>query len=211
MRTLIVGIAGGSGSGKTTLARVVAEEVGDCHALLLSLDNYYRDLSPLAPEKRETVNFDNPDAIDWPLFRRHLRALREATSIEMPIYRFSDHTRVSSTPIEPREVIIIEGIFALVDLTVCELMDVRLFVDTPADIRLARRITRDVEERERTVASVLRQWHDYVRPAYEAFIGPSARHAHLIIPEDPEGGMRDTAGKVVHSVIRDFLAARESA
>ena len=209
MKKLLLGIAGGSGSGKTSLAKAIAEEIGGERALLVSVDSYYKDLSALPAEARSRVNFDNPDAIDWPLLRRHIKSLLANRKVKMPVYSFAEHVRSGHTTVEPRDVIIIEGIFALIDDRLCDLMGMRIFVETPSDIRLARRIERDVADRGRTLQSVLDQWHRAVRPAHEAFIGPSARRAHIIIPEDPEGGMREIAATFLQSTIKEFYTGRK--
>jgi len=209
MKTLLFGIAGGSGSGKTSLAYSIAEQLGREKVLVISVDSYYRDLHHLTPEERDRVNFDNPNAIDWPLLRRHVRALLARRAVPMPNYSFADHLRSGATTVHPKDVIIIEGIFALLDDELCRMMTMRIYVETPADVRLARRMARDIAERQRDAQSILDQWSQFVRPAHETFIGPSARKAHVIIPEDPEGGMREIAGHLIQSTIRDFYASQK--
>lgn len=204
MKKFLIGIAGGSGSGKTTLAEMITEEIGKDRVLLLSMDRYYKDLSKLKPAERKKVNFDAPESIDWALFKKQINQLLKNKKVKAPIYSFTKHIRTGYEIIRPKEVIIIEGIFALYDEEICNLMKVRLFVETPPDIRLIRRIQRDVIERGRDVKSIIKQWNQFVRPAHEVFIEPSAKRAHIIIPEDPEGKMRESAIKIIKSTIKEF-------
>jgi len=205
MKTLLIGIAGGSGSGKTTLAEKIASELSSDKVLLISLDHYYKDLSYLNFEERKKVNFDNPDSIDWELFREHINLLLQNKEIQMPRYSFADHTRAGVEIVTPRNVIIIEGIFALCDDQISGLMDVAIFVETDSDIRLIRRIKRDVIERSRNLESIINQWETQVAPSYNLFIAPTARKAHIIVPEDPSGSLRTTVVKIIVSMISDFL------
>lgn len=175
----IVGIAGGSGSGKSTLARaVVAHEP---RAAVLEIDSYYRDLSHLSLDQRHAVNFDHPDAIDWELLESHLEALRSGRSIERPVYDFSTHTRLSApSPFGGNRFIVLEGILALYPETLRRLYSLAIFVEAPRDLRVTRRVHRDVQDRGRTAASVLRQVADTVEPMYAEFVEPSRRHADFI-------------------------------
>jgi len=205
MTKLLIGIAGGSGSGKTTLAKMIAKEFSDNKILLMSLDHYYKDLDHLNFDERKKINFDNPDSIDWELFRKHINMLLENKEIEMPKYSFSNHTREGYEIVKPRDVIIIEGIFALCDDTVSNLMNLRIFVETDADIRLIRRIKRDVLERARDLESIITQWETQVAPSYNLFLVQTAKKAHIIVPEDPDGSLRSTAIKIITCAINDYL------
>lgn len=188
----LITIAGGSGSGKTTIAEEIEKQYKD-HVLLISIDHYYKDLSHLKIEERTKNNFDHPDSIDWELLRKQFKSLLNKEPIKMPKYSFKIHTREGHILIEPKEIIILEGIFALCDDEVNKLANLRIFVDTEPDIRFIRRLKRDLEERGRTDKSVIKQWIETVKPMNDLFIEPSKRKAHIIIPEDPEGDMRGTA------------------
>ena len=206
---MLIGIAGGSGSGKTTLANMIVKEIGKDKVLILSLDRYYKDLSKMKPKEREKVNFDHPNAIDWPLFKRHVKQLLKGESIKAPIYSFAEHVRTGYKTLKSKDVIIVEGIFALYDREICNLMKVRIFIETPADIRLIRRLQRDVIERKRNIKSIIDQWVKYVRPGHEIFVEPTSKVAHVIIPEDPEGGMRKVAVKLIKSLVKEFVRKKK--
>ena len=179
-----VGVAGGTGSGKTTLVEALIERVGAARVALLAHDAYYRDLSYLPLEERRQVNFDHPDSLETELLVAHLQRLRAGESIAMPQYNFVTHTRRRQrVMVEPRPVVLVEGILIFVDPMLRELFDIELYVDTDADVRFIRRLRRDVEERGRTVQSVIEQYLTTVRPMHLEFVEPSKRHAHLIIPE----------------------------
>jgi uridine kinase len=179
---MLIGIAGGSGAGKTTIAQQVTEDVEDVR--VLPLDNYYRDRSTLTPEERARINYDHPDAFDWELVRDHLDALESGDSIEMPQYDFDSHCRTDETVhVAPGSVVVIEGILALYDDEVRERLDLRLYVETDADVRVLRRIQRDVEERGRDLSGVIDQYLSTVKPMHEQFVRPTKRDAHLVIPE----------------------------
>lgn len=179
---MLIGIAGGSGAGKTTIAQQVTEDVEDVR--VLPLDNYYRDRSALPPEERARINYDHPDAFDWDLVREHLDALESGDPIEMPQYDFEDHRRTDETVhVSPGSVIVIEGILALYDDGVRDRLDLRLYVETDADVRVLRRIQRDVEERGRDLSGVIDQYLSTVKPMHEQFVRPTKRDAHLVIPE----------------------------
>lgn len=175
----IIGIAGGSGSGKSTLARaVVAHEP---QAAVLEIDSYYRDLSHLSLDERHAVNFDHPDAIDWELLEAHLDALRSGRSIERPVYDFATHTRMSvPSPFGAKRVVVLEGILALHPVALRDLYSLSVFVEAPRDLRVTRRVHRDVQERGRTEASVLHQVAATVEPMYAEFVEPSRTHADFI-------------------------------
>ena len=205
---LIIGIAGGTGSGKTTIARRIAEEIGPA-VVVLDHDAYYRDQSNRTAEERAATNYDHPDALDNALFAEHIGALRARRAIEKPVYDFEAHLRTDQTVrVEPREVIIVEGILTLAVEKLRNLMDVKIFVDTDADIRLMRRVRRDMEQRGRTFASVREQYYKTVRPMHLAFVEPSKRYANLIVPE---GGENRIAVDFVVGHLRHFLNKNEEA
>jgi uridine kinase len=181
---LLLGIAGGTGSGKTTLAEAIARSLPEGRAALIQHDWYYFDRSHLAPDERARINFDEPSALDNARFAADLRALKESRAVECPRYDFSTHTRVPTTVrVEPHPIVIVEGILLYAVAEVRDVFDLRLFVETDDDIRLLRRIRRDMEERGRDLASIDAQYRNTVRPMHELFVAPSRRHAHLIVPE----------------------------
>lgn len=181
---MIIGICGGTGSGKTTVARRILENVNQEFVACLQHDSYYRNLGDMPLELRHQINFDHPDALDNDLFVNHLKALKAGEAIEMPVYDFSTHSRRPDTVrIEPKPILLIEGILIFVEASLRELMDIKIFVDTADDLRFIRRLRRDVEERGRSVDSVIRQYLDTVRPMHEQFVEPSKRFADVIIPE----------------------------
>jgi len=188
-RGILVGIAGGSASGKTLVARRILEALAEAGAaptgvVLVKQDSYYRDLSGMGEVERARQNFDHPDAFDIPLLRSHLETLLEGGWVDEPVYDFTHHCRLAETQrIGGGSVVVLEGILILFEPRLRELMDIKVFVDTEADVRLIRRLRRDVEERGRTVASVLRQYERSVRPMHLQFVEPSKRHADVIIPE----------------------------
>lgn len=181
--SFVIGIAGGTGAGKTTVARLVTENVGEA-VTRIPLDNYYEDLSHLELAEREAVNYDHPSAFEWDLLRDHLRKLSEGQSVEMPQYDFEQHNRTDEPEtVTPTDVIVLEGILALYDEAINEMLDLRLYVETDADVRILRRIRRDVIERGRELDSVIDQYLSTVKPMHEQFIEPTKKHADLIIPE----------------------------
>jgi len=181
--SFVIGIAGGTGAGKTTVARLVTENVGDS-VTRIPIDNYYEDLSHLDLEERETVNYDHPSAFEWSLLREQLETLLEGQAVEMPQYDFEIHNRTDGrVTVEPTDVIVLEGILALYDETINDMLDLRLYVETDADVRILRRIERDVIDRGRDLEGVMEQYLTTVKPMHEQFIEPTKRHADLIIPE----------------------------
>ncbi|MFO7262302.1 MAG: uridine kinase [bacterium] len=197
---LVVGIAGGSGSGKTTVVAEIVRAIGADRVTVLHQDSYYRDNSHLPPEERARLNYDHPDAFDTPLLVRHLEALRRGEAVECPVYDFTTHSRRPETEHKPaRAVIVVEGILILYEPELRRLMDIRIFVDADADVRLIRRLQRDVAERGRTVESVIRQYVATVRPMHLEFVQPSMRYADVIIPE---GGYNRVAVEMVVARIK---------
>jgi len=203
VRPVIIGVAGGTGSGKTTVAMRILERVGTEHIAYIPHDAYYRDLSHLPSAQRSQVNFDHPDSLETELLVEHLRRLRTGKPVEIPVYDFTTHTRTSETRrVEPAPVILVEGILVFAEPALRELFDVKLYVDTDADIRLIRRLQRDVQERGRTFESVIRQYLATVRPMHLEFVEPSKRYADVIIPE---GGFNEVAIEMVAARIRGLL------
>ena len=181
--SFVIGIAGGTGAGKTTVSRLVTRDLGDS-VTRIPLDNYYEDLSHLDFEERQEVNYDHPSAFEWELLREHLEVLLEGQSIEMPQYDFEIHNRKEErVDVEPTDVIVLEGILALYDEEINDMMDLRLFVETDADVRILRRIRRDVIDRGRDLEGVIDQYLSTVKPMHEQFIEPTKKDADIIIPE----------------------------
>ncbi len=195
---IIIGIAGGSGSGKTTLARNIASHFGD-RISVLRHDDYYKDQSDIPMSERQKTNYDHPDAFDTELLVKHLDALRSGKSIECPIYDYSRHNRSRETRlIETRPVILVEGILILSCPDVVDRLDMKIYVDTDADVRIIRRIRRDTKKRGRSLDSVISQYLETVKPMHEAFVEPSKRHADIIIPE---GGKNPVAyGMIINRI-----------
>jgi uridine kinase len=200
---LVIGIAGGTGSGKSTVASVILSRVGKDRIAFLLHDAYYRDRSHIPFPERAEANFDHPDELETPLLVRHIGELKAGRTVEMPVYDFVTYSRTGQTVrVEPRPVIIVEGIliFAEPELRAC--FDVRLFVDADADVRFIRRLERDIAERGRTVESVIHQYQATVRPMHLEFVEPSKRWADVIIPE---GGLNTVAMDMVVARVRSLL------
>ena len=205
---LVIGIAGGSGSGKTTVAQEILQRVGPDRIAYIQHDSYYKDLTGLPPTQRAEVNFDHPNSLETELLIAHVEQLKRSQAIEVPIYDFSTHSRTERTfKVNPRGVIIVEGILIFADATLRELFDVKLFVDTDADIRLIRRMQRDITERGRTAESVIKQYQVTVRPMHLEFVEPSKRYADVIIPE---GGFNTAALDMVVARIESLLREHQS-
>ena len=180
---VIIGIAGGSGSGKSTLASEIIQSLGSDNVLVIQHDSYYRDRSHIPPAERENINYDHPDAIETSLLVSHLKELRKGRPVEIPIYDFITHTRKSAANTTyPKKFVFVEGIFILVDEALRQLMDIKVYVDTDDDIRLIRRLQRDIIERGRTLKSVINQYKSTVKPMHKAFVEPSKRYADIIVP-----------------------------
>lgn len=183
-RPVTIGVAGGSGSGKTTVARAILARIGSERIVHLQQDTYYREFDDLSLDERRKINFDHPDALETELFVAHLRQLQTGEAIETPEYNFTTYARTGVTRrLEPRPVILVEGILILAEKSVRDLLDIKVFVDTDSDLRFIRRLTRDTTKRGRTTESVIQQYLNTVRPMHLEFVEPSKRYADIIIPE----------------------------
>lgn len=200
---LVIGIAGGSGSGKTTVAQEILQRVGPDRIAFLQHDSYYKDLSGLPPAQRIQVNFDHPNSLETDLLIQHIASLRDGKPVEVPIYDFSTHSRTSQTyTVQPRMVILVEGILIFTEAALRDMFDVKIFVDTDSDLRFIRRLERDLTERGRTTESVIKQYQATVRPMHMEFVEPSKRYADVIIPE---GGHNTAALDMVVARIEALL------
>lgn len=205
---IVIGIAGGTGSGKTTVANVILARVGARHIAYLPHDAYYKDLHSLPTLQREMINFDHPNSLDTELLIQHVQQLKNAQPIELPIYDFKTHSRTTrTTRINPQPVIIVEGILIFAEPLLRELFDVKIYVDTDADIRFIRRLQRDIDERGRTTKSVVQQYLTTVRPMHLEFVEPSKRYADVIIPE---GGLNTVAMDMVVARIEALLIGNQA-
>lgn len=194
----LIGIGGGTGAGKTTVARELDESVGE-DAVIIPLDNYYEDLQDLTPVERAEVNYDHPNAFEWPLLVEHLKALLAGEPIEMPRYDFTRHRRrPETTTVEPTPVVILEGILTLYEESVTDLLNLKVYVDTDADVRILRRISRDVVDRGRDLEGVIDQYLTTVKPMHEQFVEPTKKSADIIIPE----GANRTAVDILKEKVR---------
>jgi uridine kinase len=205
VKPVIIGIAGGTGSGKTTVARAIYDRVGKDRIEWISHDSYYRNFDGLSPEERTRINFDHPDSLETELLIRQVDVLCKGSSVDVPVYDFATHSRrlEDTQRVLPRKVIILEGILVLAEAELRKRIDIKLFVDTPADIRFLRRLTRDIESRGRSGQSVIDQYMTTVRPMHEEFVEPSKRHADLIIPE---GGENQVALDAIIARVEGLLA-----
>jgi uridine kinase len=204
MRPVILGLAGGTGSGKTTVVEAIVRVLGSDAVTVVQHDWYYRDRSHLGEDEREGINYDHPDALETELMVEQLRGLLAGSPVEAPIYDFGTHTRRAETRrVNPSRVLIVDGILVLAEPELRKLMDIRVFVDTDADLRLFRRIGRDIRDRGRTLESVMRQYLETTRPMHLEFVEPSKRHAHVIVPE---GGLNEVAVDMLITKIRSICA-----
>lgn len=204
MEPLIIGVAGGSGSGKTTVVRHIIDSIGEDNILLLQHDSYYRDLKHLSFEERTKQNFDHPSSLETELMIRHIKALKNGYQVEVPIYDFTRHIRKEETrQVNAKKVILIDGILIFNEKELREQMDIKLYVDTDDDIRLLRRIKRDIIERDRELDNVLNQYQKFVRPMHLEFVEPSKRYADIIIPR---GGENKIALDMVNALIQEHLS-----
>ena len=203
---MVIGICGGTGSGKTTVANKIVDSVGRANVVFLQQDAYYRDLGDMPLEVKRRLNFDHPDALDNDLLINHLRSLKAGESIDQPVYDYTTHSRTNQKRhIDPRPVIIVEGILVFVSAELRSLMDMKVFVDTDADIRFIRRLQRDLEERGRSAKSVMDQYQTTVRPMHLQFVEPSKRYADVIIPE---GGSNEVGIDLITEKIRAILSGQ---
>jgi uridine kinase len=202
-RGILIGIAGGSGSGKTLVSDTIYRELGSDKVVIIKQDSYYKDLYPLPYEERCRQNFDHPDAFDMPLLRDQMQKLLHGEEIQQPVYDFTQHRRTEETiAIGPHVVIVLEGILILDDPYLRDLMDIKVFIDTDPDIRFIRRLRRDLNERGRTIESIIDQYENSVRPMHLQFVEPSKRYADIIIPQ---GGHNVVAIDLLKTKIRSLL------
>lgn len=205
---MIIGICGGTGSGKTTIARAIVDTVGANKVVLIEQDSYYRNLADMPLDERHQANFDHPDSIDSEMLVNHIKRLKQGQPIEMPVYDMVTHTRSDTTEfIEPKPVVIVEGILIFAEPRVLDLLDVRVFVDTPDDVRLMRRLRRDITERGRPFERTLDQYERTIRPMHFEFVEPSKRHADIIIPEGAQMGI---SVEFLCSLVREKLSREEA-
>jgi uridine kinase len=208
MRPIIIGVSGGTASGKTTVSDAILEQVGRDRIVYIEHDSYYRDLSHLPLEERRKLNVDHPDALETELLVAHLQQLQAGQPVDVPIYDFATYQRLGkSRRVEPRRVILVEGILIFVDRELREMMDIKLYVDTDADLRFIRRLERDIKERDRTLQAVIHQYLTTVRPMHLEFVEPSKRYADVIIPA---GGFNKTAIEMIVARIEGMLALERS-
>ncbi|MBM7561574.1 uridine kinase [Fusibacter tunisiensis] len=205
VKPIVIGVSGGTGSGKSTVAQAIFKSLPDENILILEQDAYYKDQSHLSFEERIKTNYDHPLAFDTDLLIEHIKQLCDLQPIQKPIYNFSNHNReAEAILVHPREIIIIEGIMILEDERLRDLMDIKIFVDTDADVRIIRRITRDINERGRTLESVIDQYLTTVKPAHEQFIEPMKKYADIIIPE---GGYNKVAIDLMTTKVMSIINA----
>ncbi|MCS6964766.1 uridine kinase, partial [Thermoflexus sp.] len=206
-RPIVIGIAGGTGSGKTTVAEAIVRRIGPERIALIQQDSYYKDQSHLPMEERVQINYDHPDSLDTDLLIQHLKELLAGRPVEVPIYDFTTYTRTSRTRrVEPRPVILVEGILVFAEKALRDLLDIKIYVDADPDIRFIRRLQRDIAERGRTLESVIQQYLSTVRPMHLEFVEPSKRYADIIIPE---GGFNTVALDMIADRIRSMLREAE--
>lgn len=206
-KTILIGITGGTGSGKTTISDKVLESIDEKNILILEQDSYYKSQSNIPFKEREKTNYDHPFAFDKNLLLTHLKMLIEGESIEKPIYDFKNHIRKEETElIHPKEIIILEGILILFEEEIRDLLDIKIYVDTDSDVRVIRRILRDLKDRGRTLDSVILQYMNTVRPAHLQFVEPTKKYADIVIPE---GGYNEVAVDMIITKINDILKNKD--
>jgi len=206
-KPVVIGVCGGTGSGKSTVAKAIFKSLPDDNILIIEQDAYYKDQSSMSYEDRVKTNYDHPLAFDTDLLIAHVATLCEGKAIEKPVYNFSIHNREERTiPVQSRDIIIIEGIMILEDARLRNLMDIKIFVDTDADVRIIRRITRDINERGRTLESVIDQYLTTVKPAHEQFIEPMKKYADIIIPE---GGYNKVAIDLMTTKVMSIIKEKQ--
>ena len=200
---ILIGIAGGTGSGKSTITKEIFKSINDNNIAIIEQDSYYKDQSDLSYEERVKTNYDHPDAFDNELLIKHLKDLANGKSINKPIYDFENHNRKKETiVVEPKDIIILEGILILFEEEIRELQEIKIFVDTDSDVRVIRRILRDIRDRGRTLDSVINQYMSTVRPAHLQFVEPTKRYADIIIPE---GGYNKVAIDIIVAKINEII------
>ena len=205
VRPVIIGVAGGSGSGKTTVVREIVRTLGPDHVTVIQHDSYYQDRTGVPAAERASINYDHPDALETPLLVEHVRTLLAGRPVRVPVYDFATHTRTSATvEVAPKRAVIVEGILVLADAELRALMDIKVFVDTDSDLRIIRRLERDVAERGRSMRSVVDQYLGTVRPMHLEFVEPSKRWAHVIVPE---GGENTVAVDMLITKVRSITGA----
>ena len=202
-KTIIIGVAGASSSGKSLLSKTIVKEMGSSQVTVIQEDSYYKDNSHLTIDERAHLNYDHPDALDFDLMFKHLQLLQDGKSVEIPIYDHAHHQRSAETrTVGQHTIIVLEGILLFVEPELRDIMDIKVFIDTPLDICLLRRLQRDITERERTLESVMIQYQQTVRPMYMQFVEPSKRYADIIVPR---GGENRIAIDVMKAKMREML------
>ena len=205
---ILIGIAGGTGSGKTSIAKAIASDFGKSEVALIEQDAYYRDLSNFTMERRSVVNFDHPDAVDFDFMKLQLNNLIQGNKVNIPIYDFATHTRKNETQsVERHRIIILEGILTLFHQEIRDMMDIKIYVETADDIRIIRRIKRDMEKRERTFNSIIEQYYNTVRPMHIQFVEPTKKYADIIIPV---GGQNKVAVDILRTKIMTLILKNKS-
>jgi len=206
MKSLVIGIAGGTGSGKTTVTNKILEHIDKARVDVIQHDSYYKDLSAHGSKRPEEINFDHPSSLETDLLIQHIRDLKEGRGVDLPIYNFTTHKRMDTTRhVDPREIIIIDGILIFADRRLRDLMDIKIFVDTDADERLLRRIRRDILDRGRSIESVMHQYIDTVKPMHLEFVEPSKVWADIIIPRGAENTVAiQMVASRIHIMMRDL-------
>ena len=206
--SIVFGVAGGTASGKTTVARAILEAVGTAQVAYVPHDAYYKDMKHLSYEERTKLNYDHPDSLETKLLVQHIKQLQQEEAVHVPVYNFMRHRRTAETVlVEPSPIILVDGILIFTRRKLRELMDIKVYVDTDADVRFIRRLTRDIEERGRSLESVVQQYLETVRPMHLKFVEPSKRYADVIIPG---GGHNHVAMAMVVSRLRDLLRLEQS-
>lgn len=207
-RPVTIGVAGGTGSGKTTVSNQILERVGHNHIAYLPHDAYYKDLRHLSDDERAQINFDHPDSLDTPLLIQHVKQLQQNRPVDIPVYDFTVHRRTEQTlPVVAQPIVLVEGILIFAEPALRKLFDIKIYVDTDADIRFIRRLKRDISERGRSADSVIEQYLSTVRPMHLKFVEPSKRYADVIVPE---GGFNWVAIDMIADRIRSMMAATQA-